>query len=258
MRRRDLLAATGGLAAGLSGCLSRNGEQAGPDDDLGDGCSPADHPLSERLTDDAGGRCHDRAEPSLVVANEREEAAAVDLELESGTTYETSLSLAAGERHVEDGPVELTDPLAGTVTVDGDSATVAWPARSCLRHAIAIGPDGVETGWIEPMAGPGDTQHDCYAGDDVALGVWNAGRERTVTITVEDRCTGETRSDTVTAEADGATRTDDLLVRGRDYDLEVSGDGVEPSTHEYVDRCWEPTIRVDADGAVAVEQVPID
>lgn len=279
MERRRLLTATGALlAGGLAGCLGTEDGPASPDGDDSqpgdspneadepgtdsvdpdeDACSPASRPLSARLVDEPGGRCHASARPTFVVANERETAADVTVEVESETSSSATYALDPGERSSAERPVELGEPLAGTITVDGERRAIEWPERSCLRHAVAITTDGIETGWIEPTEGPGDTQHDCYAGD--AAGVWvsNAGDPRTITVTAADRCDGTTSSETLTVADGGSTKTEPLLVQGRDYELTVEGDGVEADTVAYHGHCWQPYVEIAADGTVSVQQVPV-
>lgn len=282
MQRRHLLAAAGGaLAGGLAGCLGV-GERPeirtaidrprADRSEPGAGCSDAlQRPLSERLIDDPGedpgerhGTC---SEPALAVANVR--AAAVDVELElplardrarkpsQQRQIEAGLELQPGERVVLRHAVEPGAPLAGTVVVDGDEHAVEWPARSCRRHGLAIVPDGVEIGWIEPAAGWGGPQHFCYVGETLPVRVRNRGGARTVRVAIEDPCTGSERSQRFAFASEGSKLLDEPAVTGRDYEIEVDGIRVDAASATYEGHCQPPQVLIDRDGAVEVRPLGI-
>ncbi|WP_259532850.1 hypothetical protein [Halalkaliarchaeum sp. AArc-CO] len=88
------------------------------------------------------------------------------MEIEDGELAETYM-LEPGERVVKASGFEARSEVSGRVTIDGEERhRLLWPERSCYRHGIALGSEAIETGWVEPLEGPGDTQHDCYAGVD--------------------------------------------------------------------------------------------
>lgn len=223
-------------------------------------CGPAELSVSELLSDDPGdpGPCFEGATPSFAVENEREEAVELDLELEAATTFEATYSLAPGERAVESRAFETAPDVAGTVTVDDETRTVSWPERSCHRYGVALLPDGVEIGWIEPLSGPGDTQHDCYPWADVPLEIGSAGVDRTITATVVDRCSSETTTETVSVAADERERIEDVLTSGGVYDVTIDVDDGDERTHTFRELCWGVVAGVGEDGEILLEQIPID
>lgn len=77
--------------------------------------------------------------------------------------------LAPGERVVERSALPTDGTRVATVTIDGETASGSWDGLSCYRHGIAVGPDETEFGLVAPLSGPGDTQHDCYEGDDASI-----------------------------------------------------------------------------------------
>lgn len=283
MNRRRLLAATGvALASPLSGCLNRSsggtgGRNDGPVTPVGrtpstpdeDGCGSAGPPLSARLTDNTGDPdfCFDGARPSLAVENERAERLTVTLQLDAededgevdGDGFAETYVLDPGARAVEPAGFEARPGIGGTVHVEDDGAwTVEWPERSCYRYGVALGPNGVEIGWVEPLKGRGDTQHDCYPGTEVPLEIQASGAERTVDVTIHDRCTGATFEDRVQIAADRRERIEDELVSGGVYDVALDVEDGGSGTYEFHDGCWGVVAGIGEDGEVELRQRAID
>lgn len=285
MNRRAVLAAVAGGSVSIGGCLtdaprddggtdgspeSGGGTAGGGDDERrpdeqsarslpespasGD-CGVAAEPTSARLTDAVGDPeyCFDGATPDLVVANERDRPVSATV---SVSTVEEDFDLDADERVVERSAFEAAPDLAATVTVDGEEYTWTWDERSCYRHAIAIVDDGVEFGRIEPLEGPGDTQHDCYPGRPTEIRLGAEGSPRTVTVTIDDRCTGTRTTETV--DVDGGARLGDALVNGGNYDVAVDVHDGGSAVYEYREMCWGLIASIDEDGAVHIYERGID
>ena len=276
MKRRAILAATGAsVSAVVAGCLdgSLGGDTssndavtptAGTHSELGEDCGPADRPLSELLTDDTGepSRCPDGASPSFAIENERAESVSVAVELRDGETFSESYTLEPGERVVERRVFEVETDLTGTVVVDGDETALEWPETSCYRHAIALTDDGVAVGWVAPFQGPGDAQHDCYAGDDARLSL----RSRrslledpgTLAVTVTDRCRGRETTESFHLEPEDFEQIDHLLRNGAVYDVTAAFEGGEPETVAFHEDCWGVDVIVDEDEEIRFEKKLID
>lgn len=225
-----------------------------------DGCGPAALSLSELFTDETGDRsfCFDGATPSLAIENERDETLTVTVDVETDGAITETYTLESGERVVERNAFEAKARLTGTVTVDGEGEqSIEWPERSCYRHGIALTPDGIEIGRIEPLSGPGDTQHDCYPGDGVPLRVRSADA-RTVTVEITDLCTGTNVTETLEPNADETARLDDVLANGGTYTVAVDVEGGQSRTHEFREDCWGVSVAVDGDGTVRVDGIAID
>ena len=265
MNRRAILAATGAsVSAVVAGCLDRRlGDGTSSDDvvtptvgtrsELGDDCGPADRPLSELLTDDTGefSRCPDGASTSFAIENERTDSVSVTIELLDGDAFSESYTLEPDERVVERRAFDVGTDLTGTVVVDGDETTVEWPERSCYRHGIALTDDGVAVGWVTPFQGPGDTQHDCYAGDDALLTVRSRRSQLedpgTLTVTVTDRCHGRETTESFHLEPEDSEQVDHLLRNGAVYDVTAAFEGGEPETVAFHEDCWGVDVIVDED-----------
>jgi hypothetical protein len=145
-----------------------------------------------------------------------------------------------------------------TVTIEGETASGSWEGRSCYRHGIAIGPDEVEFSLVEPLSGPGDTQHDCYAGDDASIRIYNGGTERTVSLRVVDQCTGTTTTETFEMAPDDVESVGDAIENGGVYDATVSAEGGGEDTYEFENDCWGVSASIDTDGEVTVRRMAID
>lgn len=259
MNRRQLLA-TGALAltGPLAGCLGSSepitpsGTVSAPSKD----CGPASQPLSARLGDDPGdpSPCFEGATPSLVVENERDDEITVDIDVAGFTATE---SLDAGERVVASSAFEAAESLSGTVTVDGERFEVEWPERSCYRHGIAID-DSPEVGWVEPLRGPGDTQHDCYPATSVPLRVATNGESRTLNVTVTDDCADKRTERTLQLAAGTSERLDGLLESGGRYTITVDVEGGGTESYEFDDACWGVFAGVMADGTIRLGEIGID
>lgn len=271
MKRRVFLATTGAAVSGaLTGCSdvvvprSRGGideitPTTGTPVELGPECGRADQPLSAILTDDPGDDavCFDGATPSLAIENERDERLTASVELEGAGSFAETYALDAGERIVESGRLEVNSTITGTIHID-EEYPLSWPARSCRRHGIAVTSRDISIGWVEPMRGPGDTQHDCYAGDPAPVIVRSEGQNRELTVTVTDRCSEAVTSDTVSLDADSTERLESWLTHGGRYAIEIATDGDIERQYEFDDACWGVEIVVDAAGEIHVWDIAID
>lgn len=263
MKRRSVLGSSvsGAASALLAGCLGGGlGDLASSDDAvspssgtrsaLDDGCGQADHPLAELLTDDAGdtSQCTDRTRPSFAIENARDETLSVAVSLRGGDDLSETYTLEPGERVVEVSAFAVESDLTGTVTVDGHETTVEWPAQSCLRHAVALTADGVVAGWVDPLAGPGDAQHDCYAGDDAIVSVSTGERPATVTVTATDRCGDTETTETADLLPEDVERFRTLVRNGGVYDVAVDVEEGGSETYAFEDDCWGVAVHVDEGG----------
>ena len=282
MKRRQVLATVGVGLSTLAGCLEGGaGRPAGGDERRGPGsddqpstptptddCGTAGIPLSGWLVNHGGGgsACYDGATPSLVVENEREVMVEVEVEIESTSVVSESpdvdgiYALGPGERVVESSALAAHTSHQVEVTVDGtETATGSWDGVSCYRHGVAITPDGIEVGLVPPRTGPGDTQHDCYAGDEAPIRLYNAVDEPwTIDLLVVDHCTNSSVEEVVDLEPEGFEFLGDLLVSGGVFDvtLDVNGGGSE--TYEFHDECWGLEAGILEDGSVEISQLMID
>ena len=287
MERRELLCGVAAGGAVLAGCLdaARGGSDddstAPTDDGPGDGTSEngsgaettgasasgdcaAAVPLSEQLTDEVPDDqhvvCSDDREPSLVVANEREEATTVVVEAGEGAKRVEigPLELAPGERSVHSRVVAAGafDELAATV--DGESTT--WdPEESgplCYRRGAVVTDDGVEFGYIEPLAGPGDAQHDCYAGDPAQIAIYNEDRTAVVELSVSDHCGDDDAEFEIELEPDEVVRKREALTNGGIADVAVALDDATAS-HRFDEECWGLEIGI-VDGEPEIQPMAID
>lgn len=282
MRRRDLLAASGLAFSGVGGCLARSGGTSSttrsptpnsPDEPTtgepttrptpSGACGPAAVPLSGTFTDDRGDEraCFEGASAGLVVENEREEliSVAVEVEGEDGTVLEVSDDLQPGDRLLERGVLPAQEEHTAHVSLDGDVvASGRWPTPSCYRHGIAVVPGSVEFGFVPPLEGPGDTQHDCYAGDDASLRVYNGEESQSVEIRVLDHCAESVREEALDLEPGAVGRVEDALVAGGNYDVTIDVADGESATYEFREDCWGVTASIDEDGAVTIRQIYVD
>lgn len=273
LKRRQLLgAAAGTTGIALAGCTELLATAADRSDDNpitpvertaaepDAECGLTTHALSELLTAETGDpeSCFEGATPDLVIENEREESIDVDIELESEETVAESYSIAGGDRVIERNAFEATDDLRGTVTIDDEEWKIRWPERSCHRYGIAVQAEDLEIGWIDPISGPGDTQHDCYPGSTIPLEIGSVGEDRTVAVTVTDRCDETTSEYDEDLEADGHVRIDDVFESGGVYEIGVAVDGDEDVREEFDLVCWGLMVQIREDGTIAIEEIPID
>ncbi|GAB3040280.1 hypothetical protein GCM10025298_31960 [Natronobiforma cellulositropha] len=224
---------------------------------LDDGCGPAAYPLSALLSRERGRHsrdpCFDGATTALAVENERDGPvdAAVTVTTSSGSTVlERSYRLSAQERRLESNVLDGNETHTATVTIDGESTTASWDGPSCYRHGLAILPEGLAIGYVEPDGGIGDTQYDCYAGDDTVLFLSNDGLARTVAVEVVDDCHGETADRTLEVGAGERARIDGVLEAGGRFTvrIDVAGDRTASFTLSAV--CRGVEVRIDEDGTV--------
>lgn len=281
MHRRRLLAAvatgSGAVVAG-AGCLADRFDPArtGTDDgrspgtnaastSAADECGVGDEPLAALLTDDPGDgdACPSDPSPSFAVENDRDEQVRVIVTFGDGGSFERTYDLEPGDRAVEGRGVPTKDGLRATVVVesedgDPDESTATWDHRSCKRHAVVVSEDGLETGYVDPIAGPIDTQHDCYAGDVVPIRVYNDGATRAVTVRVDDRCAGERVEERLSLEPDDVERVDDAIENGGVFDVTLELADGTAETYRFHEECWGLSASIDADGAVTIGRLAID
>ena len=271
INRRQILATTGfALSTSVAGCITDTRRTTGdspitpapgtPPSSSGD-CGPAERSVSELLTAETGDSsyCPEAAEPSLAVENERDEHHTVTVELSTEEGFTESYTLDPDERAVESTAFRTEAEISGTVRIDDDERySVTWPDRSCFRHGIALTPDGIEIGWIEPLSGPGDTQHDCYAADTAQLRLISAGKARTVTVTVADRCANSESTKTVELAADEVETSNDTLTNGGMYTLTVDVHDGGSETYDFHETCWGVSALVDEAGEIRMENISID
>ena len=270
-RRQLLAAATGTAAYSLAGCaellaggtneatpnpvtpIDRDEAEVPPAD-----CGPADQPLSERLTNVSGNEdaCFKGATPSLVIENERDES--VDLDVDLGEQFADEYTIAAGDRRYESNAFEATADIEGRVTIDGDDWELVWADRSCYRYGIAITSEGPVIGWVKPITGPGDTQHDCYPGASIPLTIGSEAGAWTVSATIRDTCSDSTDDRTVTLEDDEHERIDDLLTSGGAYEVTIDVADGETEKISFDAVCWGVTASIRSDGTVRLDQQAID
>lgn len=273
MNRRTLLAGSGSaLSASFVGCLNRGVSGLGGEEDNGvtpargtppefdEDCGPAEHPLSVLLTNEPGDSsvCVDGATPSFALENEREEALTITVDITTDDKFSETYTLAPGERIVEESAFEAASGLTGTVTVDEEESEVVWSDRSCYRHAITLVPDGIKNGWIKPFRGPGDTQHDCYAGDESVVFVRSLGEARTVEVTTTNLCTGEEIIETFELDGDETERAWGLVTDGGMYNLEATTHDDNSTNYEFHEKCWGVDITVEENGELSIYPVGID
>ncbi|WP_265110282.1 hypothetical protein [Halosolutus halophilus] len=260
MNRRSLLAsvAAGAVVAGCLGADPSSGADPGAGDDeppASDECGVAAEPLSALLTDGTGdpSYCFEGAQPGLTIANERDDPIEASIAV---ATFEERYDLDPGERVVEHSAFEAADDLTVTVTVGDEEYTRTWTERSCYRHGIAITDEGVTIGRIEPLQGPGDTQHDCYPGKTADVWIGTEGPPRAATVTVDDRCDGTSTSQTI--EVDRSVRVEDVLTSGGNYDVAIDVHAGGSDTYEYREECWGLMADIEVDGTVTIYKRGID
>ena len=241
-----------------------------PAEPSGGTCGPADEDLEALLTDDPGGgpMCPEGMYPTLVIENTRDERIVALVELDGVETVEAEVELEPGERAVPGRIVPTTDGLEVTVTVEGDVGdgepesegimTGSWKSRSCRRHAILVGDDDIETGYVSPLSGPGDVEHDCYAGDRAGLRIYNEYVERTVTVLIDDRCAGTRRTEEVPLGVGDVESISDGLVSGGVYDVTVLLEDGTSETYEFHEECWGVSAGIDEQGEIGIHQMAID
>lgn len=270
MNRRALLSSVAGV--GFAGCLGRSDPSPKPSDDGSSegepsvpsgSCGVAAKPLSSLLVSEGGTEaCFDGAEPSLAVENERggpiEAAVEISHEGAGAPFLAERYDLAPDERVVERSALPADGDRTATVTIGDETESGSWGGLSCYRHGIVIGPDGIEFGFVAPLSGPGDTQHDCYAGDDASIGIYNGDEAWTVTLRVVDRCEGSTVEETFEMEPNDAESVNGVIVNGGIYDVTVSVEGGGEETYAFEEECWGLSASVDGDGEVDIRRIAID
>lgn len=275
MKRRDLLSTTAvGLTTPLVGCsgtnTNRNGEvsmasSASTAPQSPAGCGPAAIPLSELLTDETGDDsvCPSDGSPSFAIENERDATVSVTVDINQDGALTETYTLAPGERAIESRAFQIDDGLfqrggiRTTVRIQDESEhEINWPAWSCYRHGVAITPDGLRAGWIEPLDGVGDIQHDCYAGDETVIQVYSLERPHTLTITVRDLCAGTETTETYDFDADVTELLSGFLLSGGRYEILVDVEDGPSDTYEYDGECRDVIVEVrDHDNLVISEAI---
>ncbi|OVE83524.1 hypothetical protein [Natronolimnobius baerhuensis] len=277
MNRRDLFAIAGsGVTIPVVGCLQRgssNTDVLTPspsiDTEAPADCGPAALSLSERLGDNPGdeGPCPEDAKPAIAVENERDEDVTVSVDIDHDDALTESYALDSGERvlerqafqSVESGWFGSTE-LRATIQIENEpDREVVWPDRSCYRHAIAIVPDGLEIGWIEPLDGVGDIDHDCYTGDTVSFRLESLGEVRTVSVTIVDVCAETETTETVDAGAyEEGVWLSDVLTNGGVYEITVSVENGPTETYAFDAECGGLNAVIDEDGDLDVFPIPME
>jgi hypothetical protein len=282
MNRRWLLSLLAGGTTALTGCVdadptdnssesttpsaeSQTANQI-PDPPSGGICGPASENLMQRLTDEPGDtNCPDDLYPSLVVANEREQSITAWVEFDSVEQISERFDLKAGARTVRHSVVPSVDDLVATVRIaseDDDSEdeefTETWPSSSCKRHAVRIGSDSIDVGYVDPLSLPADGQHDCYPGDPVDVRIYNKNENRKMSVLVDDRCAGE-RINTELSLASGEFKPiHDVLKNGGVYDITVVLERGYVETYAYEEDCWDVGITIEAADEIRIQPVGID
>lgn len=276
MNRRQVLAATTNALA-FAGCLGDQSEttqtvspttdspttQPPPEKTFGF-CSAATTPMSRKLVDAGGddeGFCYEGATTALAVENERDDSVALVLEVTSGeeSVLTESYDLDPGERVVEGGTIDAHSDHEFRVSIDGEETTVgSWEGTSCFRHGVAVTSEGVVFGLVPPLSGPGDTMHDCYAGDDAHLSIYNGSAAHSVSVVVADHCADSTTEETFEIEPDDVEQATDLFVAGGRYDVTIDVAGGDSETYDFHEECWGLTASIDEDGGVTIQQIQIE
>lgn len=178
------------------------------------------------------------ATPSFAIENVRDAAVSVTIDLDGDDALSADYSLPPGERVVESNAFEVASEVTGRIAVDGDETDMLWPERACYRHGIALTEDGIRIGWIEPYGAPGDTKHDCYAGDEDMLWVSNEAEDRTIDLHIFDRCSEEPTIERFELIANESDRRHSVSTRGGKYDVEVDVLDGETEQYEYHEPCF--------------------
>ena len=271
MRRRTILQSAAAGSPLLAGCLGTTPTGDGDaeprqstarTDENCELTDPAHSGLSGSLVSTgSGAECIDEMGVRLVVENERESSVSVDLEA-TPTDGEhdpvtRSYDLAPGERAL--GDRALTAGVAYDVAVtDGTSSeTGRWPAGSCYRRGVALA-DEIAIGLVEPYRGPGDGQHDCYAGDSRRLRLYNGDDDRSVAVVVRDECNRARVEETYDLAAGDVRRVSDAFLAGEPVTVSVSGSGVDDVEETFENPCWGLSARIDADGNVSIRETAAD
>ncbi|WP_336345518.1 hypothetical protein [Halalkalicoccus ordinarius] len=270
MNRRTLLSSVVAGVGSVTGCLGRgessqgsSGEGGAPEGEPSGSCGAAAEPLSSQLVPEGGAEaCFDGAEPSLAIENEREEPleAAVEITVEGAEApvLAERYDLESGERVVEYSALPADGDRVATVTIGDETKRETWEEISCYRHGIAIGSDAVEFGLVPPLSGPGDTQHDCYAGDSASIRIDNGARAQSVGLRVVDRCVETTVEETFEMQSNDVERVRDVIVNGGTYDVTIEVENGGSETYAFENDCWGLSASVDTDGEVTVRQMMID
>lgn len=268
MKRRTVLASVASGTATIAGCALMDSESTdetpdGPSNSSTDGtsgddprtagespdvptqtgeCGPAGQRLSELLTDDAGPACDDPYRTTdLRIENERGTAltAGVRIEHEESTVFEADADLEPGE-YVDEEP-EISPEQFDTVTVtlpDGSEFTDSWSGDSCRLHGVAIGEDGIEAGYVEPVDGVVDGAGTCYPERENRFRVSNSTEDsQTVTATIVDHCAETTTESTMELRGGGAEIVTKTLLTGGRYTVAVDVENGPGATGEYGADC---------------------
>lgn len=270
MNRRVLLSSIVSGVGFAAGCLDRNdssqrssGNDGAPKHEPCDSCGAATEPLSSQLVSEGGTEaCFDGAEPSLAIENERGESIEAAVEITVGRSESPVLAeqyeLKSGERVVERSALPADGDRVATVTIGDETKRGTWEGISCYRHGITVGSDTVEFGLVPPLSGPGDTQHDCYAGDSASIRIDNGARAQSVGLRVVDRCAETTVEETFEMEPNDVERVRDVIVNGGTYDITIEVEDGGSEIYAFEEECWGLSASIDTDGEVTVRQMMID
>lgn len=270
MRRRAVLSSMVTGFGCTAGCLGENESSPNPSNgnelpetEPSGACGLATKSLSSQLVSEGGtDACFEGAEPSLAVENVRDEPIDTTIEItvhgSDEPVFSEQYDLDPGERVVERSALPAEGDREATVTIGDETANGSWERISCYRYGIAIGPDEVEFGLVPPISGPGDTQHDCYAGDSAAIMIYNGETAWTVRLQVVDHCAETTATETLEMVPDDVESVRNVIVNGGIYDVTVSAEDGGEETYEFESDCWGLSASIDSEGGVAIEQIAID
>lgn len=281
MKRRTLLASVAASTAAIAGCVSgssesdeemqndppESGDSAGENtaDDHGTAgnspdipeptgeCGPATAKLSNFLTGELGPE-YDSSQRTLDIRieNERDSSLAADVRIEHGesTLWESGFDIGPGE-HVDESPDISADRLDSVfVTLsDGNKFTDSWSGDSCRLHGVAVAPDGIDAGYLQPVDGSVDSNWACYPKRENEFRVVNSTEEsQTGTATVVDHCaeTTVTESTMELRRGEHETVTESLLTGGR-YTVAVDVENGPGATSEYGEDCGRFRASVNED-----------
>lgn len=287
MNRRALLGAIAVGGSLVAGCLDGNRSSTGDDgtsssDDDGspsnDGsavespavpsatgdCGVGTEPLSSRLVEDGGetAHCHEELTPSLELANERKASVSATLTVESDgeSVFEAQYDLESGKHVLEQGTATAGELESLRLSIAGESTNLTgdWPTLSCCRHAVVLTADGMDVGYVKPLAGPADTQHDCYAGDSAAVRIHNGDAPRTVTVSIVDHCAETITEEELELDGGEVTSIDESLTSGGNYAVVVDVEDGGGDRYDFDEECWGLTASIDDEGTVEIERIGID
>lgn len=199
----------GGGILCLAGCVGGNEQFEDSGDDVAriEGYGRADTDI-----------CSAGEEIDVTIENHQSEEISVDVEIEreDDEVHSESMTVASKESHVLNQVVEVQNDYLVTVRVDEDwEEQLYWSVEDCFRLGVMINESDVAFDIVEPIAGPGDGEHDCYTGDRVPL--WIRADE-------SEESTSDDETSSVSATLT-VTRENGETVLAQTYELEVGESG---------------------------------